>query len=126
MTGPTVAVFTKNRINPAYHGARLADDRVAARFGGRTVHYVPETPDDPVEQSRLIDQALATRPDAIAPTTVPMKNGVSNEESPNRRTARPSTHSAAGVLSTVIQLAASDEPKNQAFQLTPAACAAAE
>jgi hypothetical protein len=29
-------------------------------------------------------------------------------------------------LSTVIQFAASDEPKNHAFQLTPAACAAAE
>jgi hypothetical protein len=29
-------------------------------------------------------------------------------------------------LSTVIQFAASDEPKNQAFPLTPAACAAAE
>lgn len=63
---PTVAVFTKNRINPAYHGARLAADRVAARFGGRTQHYVPATPDDPVEQSALIDQALAARPDAIA------------------------------------------------------------
>ncbi|MBI3517332.1 MAG: sugar ABC transporter substrate-binding protein [Proteobacteria bacterium] len=63
---PTVAVFTKNRINPAYHGARLAADRVAARFGGRAVHYVPETPDDPDQQSALVDQALATRPDAIA------------------------------------------------------------
>jgi ribose transport system substrate-binding protein len=66
MTGPTVAVFTKNRINPAYHGARLAADRIAARFGGRAVHYVPETPDDPVEQSALVDRALAARPDAIA------------------------------------------------------------
>ena len=28
-----------------------------------------------------------TRPDAIAPTTVPMKNGVSSEEIPNRRCA---------------------------------------
>ncbi len=63
---PTVAVFTKNRINPAYTGARLAADRVAARFGGRTVHYVPETPDDADEQIALIDQALAARPDAIA------------------------------------------------------------
>lgn len=62
----TIAVFTKNRLNPAYTGARLAADRVAARFGARTVHYVPETPDDPVEQSALIDQAIAARPDAIA------------------------------------------------------------
>ena len=45
---------------------------------------------------------------------------------PKIRTERPSTQSAAGVLSTVIQFAASEEPKNQAFQLTPAACAAAE
>ena len=28
-----------------------------------------------------------TRPEAIAPTTVPMKNGVSSDESPNRRSA---------------------------------------
>jgi hypothetical protein len=35
-------------------------------------------------------------------------------------------HSAAGVLSTVIEFAASDEPKNQASQLCPPACAAAE
>ena len=62
---PTIAVFTKNRINPAYHGARLAADRTAARFGGRAVHYVPATPDDPVEQSALVDQALAARPDAF-------------------------------------------------------------
>jgi ribose transport system substrate-binding protein len=64
--GPTIAVFTKNRINPAYLGARLAADRTAARLGGRTVHYVPETPDDPAEQSALIAQAIAARPDAIA------------------------------------------------------------
>ena len=49
-----------------------------------------------------------------------------HEESPKIRTARPSTQSAAGVLSTVIQFAASDEPKNHAFQLTLPAWAAAE
>jgi ribose transport system substrate-binding protein len=63
---PTIAVFTKNRVNPAYHGARLAADRTAARLGGRTVHYVPEKPDDADEQSALIEQAIAARPDAIA------------------------------------------------------------
>ena len=36
------------------------------------------------------------------------------------------THSEAGVLSTVIELAASDEPKKNAFQLSDPACAAAE
>jgi len=63
---PTIAVFTKNRINPAYAGARLAADRTAARLGARTVHYVPETPDDADEQIALVDQALAARPAAIA------------------------------------------------------------
>ena len=60
-----IAVFTKNRLNPAYAGARLGADRVAARFGAETAHYVPETPDDPVEQSALIEQALADGVDAI-------------------------------------------------------------
>ena len=60
-----IAVFTKNRLNPAYAGARLGADRVAARFGASTVHFVPETPDDPYEQSALIEQALADSVDAI-------------------------------------------------------------
>ncbi len=37
----------------------------------------------------------------------------------------PITHSAAGVLSTVMKLDASSEPKNQAFQLVEPACTAA-
>jgi len=62
---PTLAVFTKNRLNPAYHGARIAADRVAARFGGRAVHYVPAKPDDIAEQIALIEQALQTAPSAF-------------------------------------------------------------
>jgi ribose transport system substrate-binding protein len=60
-----LAVFTKNRSNPAYAAARLGADRAAARLGARTVHYVPEEPDDPAEQSALIEQALVERPDAM-------------------------------------------------------------
>jgi hypothetical protein len=45
--------------------------------------------------------------------------------SPNSRTERPVTHSAVGVLSTVIAFPASDEPKNQAVQFSLPACAAA-
>ena len=41
-------------------------------------------------------------------------------DSPKSRTESAMTHSAAGVLSTVIALAASDEPKNHAFQLSAA------
>ena len=45
---------------------------------------------------------------------------------PNSRADSAITHSDAGVLSTVIEFAASDEPKNNAFQLAEPACAAAE
>lgn len=62
---PTLAVFTKNRLNPAYHGARIAAERVAARYGARAVHYVPERPDDVEQQIALIEQALRTKPSAF-------------------------------------------------------------
>src|SRR5260370_6184435 len=66
MTLPwTVAVFTKNRVNPAYAAARLAADRVAAEVGARTIHYVPETPDDVGKQKALVGEALAQHPDAV-------------------------------------------------------------
>jgi ribose transport system substrate-binding protein len=61
----TLAVFTKNRVNPAYDAARLAADRVAAETGARTVHYVPATPDNVGEQKALVAEALASRPDAV-------------------------------------------------------------
>ncbi|MEQ1772420.1 MAG: sugar ABC transporter substrate-binding protein [Burkholderiales bacterium] len=59
-----IAVFTKNRSNPAYAAARLGADRVAARMGARTTHYVPEQPDHVGEQQALVEQAIAARPDA--------------------------------------------------------------
>ena len=64
-TQPTIAVFTKNLSNPAYAAARLGADRSALRLGARTVHYVPQKPDDIGEQIALIDAALAQRPDAM-------------------------------------------------------------
>lgn len=60
-----IAVFTKNRTNPAYGAARLGAARVAKALGAETIDFVPAKPDDPVEQSRLIDEALALRPDAF-------------------------------------------------------------
>jgi ribose transport system substrate-binding protein len=62
---PTIAVFTKNRTNPAYAAARLGADRTAARLGARTVHYVPDQPDDVAQQIALVDRAIADRPDAV-------------------------------------------------------------
>jgi ribose transport system substrate-binding protein len=65
MTAPMIAVFTKNRLNPAYDAARRAADRVAAESGARTVHYVPATPDDVGEQKALVSEALAARPAGV-------------------------------------------------------------
>ena len=62
---PVLAVFTKNRVNPAYTAARLAVDRVAAEAGGQAIHYVPETPDDVGQQKALAREALAAKPDAV-------------------------------------------------------------
>jgi hypothetical protein len=46
--------------------------------------------------------------------------------SPKSRTDNPMTHREAGGLSTVMELAASEEPKNQAVQSCEPAWAAAE
>jgi ribose transport system substrate-binding protein len=61
----TVAVFTKNRTNPAYEAARIGAERTAARLGARILHFVPERPDDIEQQIALVDEALAARPDAV-------------------------------------------------------------
>ena len=61
----TLAMFTKNRENPAYAAARLGADRVAARLGARVTHYVPVVPDSVAEQQAFVDQAITTKPDAV-------------------------------------------------------------
>ena len=65
-----LAVFTKNRTNPAYSGARIGADRAAALHNAQAVHYVPEVPDDPEQQSRLIEQALQENYDAFVMSPV--------------------------------------------------------
>jgi ribose transport system substrate-binding protein len=60
-----LAAFTKNKTNPAYTGARLGADRVAARLGCTLTHYVPDQPDDVDQQRALLEAALLERPDAI-------------------------------------------------------------
>ena len=60
-----IAVFTKNRTNPAYEAARIGADRTASRLGGYITHFVPRKPDDIAEQIALIDAALGERPDGF-------------------------------------------------------------
>jgi ribose transport system substrate-binding protein len=64
MAGETIAVFTKNRTNPAYDAARIGAERTAVRNGMRALHFVPDKPDDIEQQIALVDQAIAARPDA--------------------------------------------------------------
>ncbi len=63
--GAKLAVFTKNKKNPAYVGARLGADRIGASHGCTVTHYVPDTPDDVDEQHALLKAAHAAKPDAI-------------------------------------------------------------
>ena len=60
-----LAMFTKNRENPAYLAARLGADRVAARLNARITHYVPVVPDNAAEQQAFVELAITTRPDAV-------------------------------------------------------------
>jgi ribose transport system substrate-binding protein len=63
--GPlNLAMFTKNRENPAYSAARLGADRVASRLNAHITHYVPVVPDSVAEQQAFVDQAITTKPDA--------------------------------------------------------------
>ncbi len=61
-----LAMFTKNRENPAYEAARLGAERVAQRLNARITHYVPVVPDSAAEQQAFVDQAIANdKPDAV-------------------------------------------------------------
>lgn len=65
-----IAVFTKNKMNPAYGAARIGAERVAARMGAAVVHYVPEIADDAAQQAELLERALHEKPDAMAVSPV--------------------------------------------------------
>jgi len=65
LAAETIAVFTKNRTNPAYDAARLGAEQVAARNGARVLHFVPDKPDDIDQQIALVERAIAARPDAM-------------------------------------------------------------
>lgn len=61
----TIAVFTKNRTNPAYEAFRIASDQIARSAGVKLIHLVPNKPDDVDEQKAMVDQVLKDRPDAV-------------------------------------------------------------
>jgi ribose transport system substrate-binding protein len=61
----TIAVFTKNRANPAYEAFRIASDQIARTTGVKLIHLVPNQPDNVDEQKAMVEQVLKDKPDAI-------------------------------------------------------------
>ena len=61
----TIAVFTKNRTNPAYEAFRIGADQIARSTGARVVHFVPKQPDNVDEQKAMVEQVLKDRPAVV-------------------------------------------------------------
>jgi ribose transport system substrate-binding protein len=61
----TIAVFTKNTTNPFSLAIRTGANTAAKKLNIDVVHFVPTTPDNASEQTRLVDDAIAKKPDAI-------------------------------------------------------------
>jgi ribose transport system substrate-binding protein len=61
----TIAVFTKNRTNPAYAAFRTGADQVARSVGARTLHFVPKNPDNVDEQKAMVEEVLRNKPDIV-------------------------------------------------------------
>jgi ribose transport system substrate-binding protein len=61
----SVAVFTKNTTNAFSKAIRTGSDFAGRKLSLGVSHYVPTTPDSAAEQARLVDDAIATKPDLI-------------------------------------------------------------
>ena len=80
----------------------------------------PATAEPVVRRTVLCSSQTAATPSSACGTRM------LQDESPKIRTESPIGHSASGVLSTVMLLAASEEPKKNAFHDSDPAWAAAE
>jgi ribose transport system substrate-binding protein len=61
----SIAVFTKNTTNPFSKAIRTGSDFAAKKLSVDVSHYVPTTPDNAAEQAKLVDDAIAKKPDLI-------------------------------------------------------------
>jgi ribose transport system substrate-binding protein len=61
----TIALFTKNNTNPFSQQIRIGSNAAAMALGVKVVHYVPTTPDSVDEQTKLVEDAIRNKPDAI-------------------------------------------------------------
>jgi ribose transport system substrate-binding protein len=61
----SIAVFTKNTTNPFSKAIRLGTDIAGKKLSVDVSHYVPTSPDNVAEQTKLVDDAIAKKPDLI-------------------------------------------------------------
>ena len=61
----SIAVFTKNTTNPFSKAIRTGSDFAAKKLSVEVSHYVPTTADNVGEQTKLVDDAIAKKPDLI-------------------------------------------------------------
>jgi len=61
----SIAVFTKNTTNPFSKAIRSGSDMAGKKFSVDISHYVPTTADSAAEQTKLVDDAIAKKPDII-------------------------------------------------------------
>lgn len=66
----TLAVFTKNQINPFFEAVRVGAERGAAAMNANVVQYVPTRPDSIPEQMSQVEDVAISRPDAVVFTPV--------------------------------------------------------
>jgi ribose transport system substrate-binding protein len=69
----TLAVFTKSAGNPIAKAVRAGVEQVAKANGITVFHYIPTSPDNPRQQTALVDEALSAKRDAIVFTPVDIK-----------------------------------------------------
>src|SRR5215467_5978003 len=61
----SIAVFTKNTTNPFSKAIRTGSDFAAKKLSVNVSHYVPTTADNAAEQTKLVEDAIAKKPDLI-------------------------------------------------------------
>jgi len=61
----TIAVFTKNTTNPFSLAIRTGANTAAKKLNIDVIHFVPTSPDNATEQTKLVDDAIAKKPDVI-------------------------------------------------------------
>lgn len=62
---PTVVLFTKNVTNPFWKAVRIGGEKAAKELGVNLEHAAPTKPDNIEEQTRLVEDWIVKKPDAM-------------------------------------------------------------